>query len=79
MSRTRSHCIVKKLLPGVNPDEIDEELLKICQDIKIEQQEIAQVRKSKKITEEDILRINKPRFSNKAKVYLSNSNKVKIG
>jgi hypothetical protein len=77
MSRTRTHCIIKKVLPNIQPDEIDEELKSLTYEINIKS-EISATRRSLKISEQDMLKINKPVYSNKPKEYATNTNKVNL-
>jgi hypothetical protein len=75
MSRTRTHCIIKKVLPNIEPGEVDEELKSLNYDTKIKAKSSA-TRRSLKITVQDMLKINKPVFSNKPKEYANNTIKV---
>ncbi len=77
MSRSRSHCIIKKTLPHIQPNEVDDELTRLNYEMSFIKDESSQPRRSQKITNEDMLRIHKPIFSNKNKEYHNNSNKVR--
>jgi hypothetical protein len=77
MSRSRSHCIIKKILPGIKAGEVDDELTSLNYEMSFIKSESMQPRRSQQISEEDMLKIHIPKFSNKPKDYCNNSIKVK--
>jgi hypothetical protein len=78
MSRCRSHCMIKKLLPGVEADEVDDDLINLYSENSFSRNNSTQQRRSQIFSEQDMLNMNKPVFSNKPKEYSNNSKKVKL-